>query len=302
MKRIICVFLSLCFFISLFGTNCISAIADDNNGDKCDYDESIYVKGQTLVSKDGKYNYFIGEDDKIYIDSLNFNGTFKMVDTVDGFHIDSYSNFKLNDNFSKIIIPKKCEKYLENEEVRFSGLKKIKTVVIEEGIEYIPDFLFNCDENINKIYFPSTLKRIGLAAFYGIGDAKIYFNGTEKQYNKIKSDGCNHIHQYVVFNDNTVYNSSISGMTFGSYHSGKKSITLSAYDMNKSYTFEIQLSQDKNFKKNVKKFTVKNKKSFKKTFTGLKSKTKYYFRIKIYYKKKGITYYNYWSTLSEKTK
>lgn len=288
MKKVFSLFLSLLFVFSVFNMNCINAFAGDN----------ITVKADNIVSKDGKYTYFISTDDKVYIEKLNFGKTFKIIDSIDGHPIYSYEFFDFSDKFEKVILTPNCQKYIDKNQINFAGDENIKKLVVDEGITTISECMFiNCT-NLNAIYLPSTIKHIEKGAFYGTninGKQKVYYNGNEKQYKKIKFDDCTLLDYYVSFNDKTVYNCLIGGMTFGSYASAKNSITLRAYDMKKSYTFDVQLSTDKNFKKINKRYKFTNKKSLNKTFTGLKPKTKYYWQIKISYKKKGITYYSYWN-------
>ena len=67
--------------------------------------------------------------------------------------------------------------------------------------------------------------------------------------------------------------------------------------------YQIQLATDKKFKKNKKTVTVKNKKATKKTVKKLKSKKKYYVRVRAYKTQNGKRTYSSWSkTKSFKTK
>lgn len=59
--------------------------------------------------------------------------------------------------------------------------------------------------------------------------------------------------------------------------------------------YQIQIASDKNFKKIVKKQTVSNKKISSKTIKGLKSKKKYWVRIRGYYVKNHKTSTGKWS-------
>ncbi|MDO4363151.1 MAG: fibronectin type III domain-containing protein [Clostridia bacterium] len=67
--------------------------------------------------------------------------------------------------------------------------------------------------------------------------------------------------------------------------------------------YQIQLATDKKFKKNKKTVTVTNKKATKKTVKKLKSKKKYYVRVRAYKTQNGKRTYSSWSkTKSFKTK
>jgi hypothetical protein len=59
--------------------------------------------------------------------------------------------------------------------------------------------------------------------------------------------------------------------------------------------YQIQLSTDKNFSKNVKKATVAGYKKTSKKISGLKSGKKYYVRIRTYKKTGGTNLYSDWS-------
>lgn len=63
--------------------------------------------------------------------------------------------------------------------------------------------------------------------------------------------------------------------------------------------YQIQISTSKNFKSGVKKATIKKNSTTSKTFTKLKSNSKYYMRIRAYKKiNKKTTYYGPWSQTS----
>lgn len=83
----------------------------------------------------------------------------------------------------------------------------------------------------------------------------------------------------------------------------KKGVVV-AWDAAKNVTgYQLQLATDKKFKKNKKTITVTNKKVTKKTVKKLKSKKKYYVRVRAYKKQNGKRTYSSWSkTKSFKTK
>ena len=92
--------------------------------------------------------------------------------------------------------------------------------------------------------------------------------------------------------DNTLKKTKIS-----SIKAGKKSLTVSwkkqAAGGIKGY--ELQYSTDKNFKTNVKSVSINKTKTTSKTIKKLKSKTKYYVRIRTYKKSGGEKVYSNWS-------
>ena len=63
---------------------------------------------------------------------------------------------------------------------------------------------------------------------------------------------------------------------------------------------QIQYSRDKNFRKGVKKKLVSAKKTSYK-IKGLKSKKKYYFRVRFYKKVNGRKQYSAWSAVKKVT-
>lgn len=64
--------------------------------------------------------------------------------------------------------------------------------------------------------------------------------------------------------------------------------------------YEIQVSTDKKFKKQVKKITFSKKKALTRNIKGLKGNKKYYIRVRTYAKKQGKKYYSNWSTYKKK--
>lgn len=84
---------------------------------------------------------------------------------------------------------------------------------------------------------------------------------------------------------------------------GKKSIKVKWAKKDKQVTgYVIMCSTKKDFSSNVKKVKVK-KGTTKYTFKNLKSKKKYYVRVRTYKKAMGITYYSDWSSIMKiKTK
>ena len=80
--------------------------------------------------------------------------------------------------------------------------------------------------------------------------------------------------------------------------SKKKAITVKWKKASAYYNvtgYQIQLSLNKNFKKNTKTVTISKRKTASKTIKKLKSKKKYYVRIRSYYKSGSHGWYSAWS-------
>ena len=64
--------------------------------------------------------------------------------------------------------------------------------------------------------------------------------------------------------------------------------------------YQIMRATNSKFTKNKKTYTIKGYKNNSKTFTGLKSKKTYYFKIRTYKKIGDKTYYSKWSKYMKK--
>ena len=82
----------------------------------------------------------------------------------------------------------------------------------------------------------------------------------------------------------------------------KKKITLKWKKSLGAAGYEINLSTNKNFKKAVKKISIKSAKTLKKTITGLKGGKSYYVRIRGYKKVGKKTYYSDWTAFKKAVK
>ena len=69
----------------------------------------------------------------------------------------------------------------------------LKTVVMDEGIINIPDKAFYDCAYLESVSLPSTLKTIGMGAFYDTGLKHVYYNDTKEQWSKIDIDRTNHL-------------------------------------------------------------------------------------------------------------
>lgn len=75
----------------------------------------------------------------------------------------------------------------------------------------------------------------------------------------------------------------------------KKTITVQWKKLSGVTGYQVQAALDKKFKKGKKTYTVKKAKTTKKTIKKLKSKKKYYVRVRAYKTVKGKKYYGSWS-------
>ena len=83
----------------------------------------------------------------------------------------------------------------------------------------------------------------------------------------------------------------------------KKKITISWKKISKATGYQIQVATDKKFTKNKKSVTISKNKTISKTIKKLKSKKKYYVRIRTYRKVAGKKVYSSWSSVKNiKTK
>ena len=86
------------------------------------------------------------------------------------------------------------------------------------------------------------------------------------------------------------------GTTLKKLTAGKKKLTVKWKKQAAQTTgYEIQYSTNKNFKSGNKTVTVKGAKKASKVIKGLKSKKKYYLRIRTYKTVNGKKYYSSWS-------
>ena len=94
----------------------------------------------------------------------------------------------------------------------------------------------------------------------------------------------------------------VSSTSIKKLMNGKKSITVSIKKVNNVSGYQIQYSTSQSFK-TKKTVSLSNPKTVKKTIKNLKSKKKYYVRIRAYKKVSNKTYFSSWSkTKSVKTK
>lgn len=83
----------------------------------------------------------------------------------------------------------------------------------------------------------------------------------------------------------------------------KKKLTVKWKKISKATGYQVQVATDKKFKKNKKSVTISKNKTISKTIKKLKSKKKYYVRVRTYRKVGGKKVYSKWSSVKNiKTK
>lgn len=83
----------------------------------------------------------------------------------------------------------------------------------------------------------------------------------------------------------------------------KKKLTVNWKKVSKATGYQVQVATDKKFKKNKKSLTISKNKTISKTIKKLKSKKKYYVRVRTYRKVGGKKVYSSWSSVKNiKTK
>ena len=83
----------------------------------------------------------------------------------------------------------------------------------------------------------------------------------------------------------------------------KKKLTVKWKKISKATGYQVQVATDKKFKKNKKSVTISKNKTISKTIKKLKSKKKYYVRVRTYRKVGGKKVYSSWSSVKNiKTK
>lgn len=114
----------------------------------CVYGSSISVDAAAIrKSTDGKWQYTILDEDSKTVEIVTaYTTAISNKDVVIPANIDGYKVLGIGESV-------------------FKGNRKITSVTLETGIEYIGTACFNSCYSITKIVFPNTLKRIGTDAF-----------------------------------------------------------------------------------------------------------------------------------------
>ena len=104
--------------------------------------------------------------------------------------------------------------------------------------------------------------------------------------------------------DKYMKDSNISDKTkISKVNGAKKKITVKWKKISKATGYQVQVATDKKFKKNKKSVTISKNKTISTTIKKLKSKKKYYVRVRTYRKVGGKKVYSSWSSVKNvKTK
>ncbi len=217
-----------------------------------------------------------------------------------------------------------CNKVIdEREEIPAKGHKTVDESVKggfdKEGKVY--KYCSDCEEVIeNETLYPVTRTVLSLSNFYYDGKKKkpsVYLSTSDgyalsKDYytveypKDLKTPGKHKIKVKLKGKysgtKTLTYNIKLNYTYFTKYSYSTDYVKL-YWEKEKSISgYQLQYSTNKNFKKNVKKYRIKGAKNTIKKIGSLKSKKKYYFRIRTYKKIGEKTYYSAWSNrLSVKT-
>lgn len=190
-------------------------------------------------------------------------------------------------NITSISIPSSVKIIGDN---AFNSCSKLKSVVIPDGVKTIDKYAFVKCENLEWISLGKDIKNVNSNAFTMCSKLKnVYYNNTLSAFKKIKVDN-----KYGV-EDEFGYANIIYCVTKTSLVSEKKAVRVSWKKINGAAGYEIQLSPDKNFKKNVKTVEVKGNKNFSKKVDKLASKKTYYVRVRAYRGKGNNKEYYMWA-------
>lgn len=229
----------------------------------------------------------------------------------------------LPSGINTVIIP---DKVMEIEEMAFyqcSGLKSIsfprfvekigtyaffscpflETVSFEdEGYPcYIDNDAFSGCWNLKEVTIPTRVYRINSGAFDGC-DAltTVHYGGTRQQWEAIEGRGKPPI-DLVEFNYPIPQEIKANGTSIKDLKSAKKAVTVKwekqPAKINGSHItgYQIRVATNKKFTKNKKTVTVKGYKTVSKKIKNLKSKKRYYVKIRTYKSVGGEKYYSPWS-------
>ncbi|MBR2520597.1 MAG: leucine-rich repeat domain-containing protein [Oscillospiraceae bacterium] len=62
---------------------------------------------------------------------------------------------------------------------------EVETIVVEEGITAITEYLFSGTSNASEVYLPASLESIGKYAFYNNGVTDVYFAGSREEWQAV---------------------------------------------------------------------------------------------------------------------
>ena len=208
----------------------------------------------------------------------------------------------------------------------FSRCISLKTFSLPDGVSAIDSYTFNECYSLESVYIPKSVNKIKYGAFCMCSALKnIYYSGTKAEWEKIVKDyneNEDFLKATIHYNSksfessnngikpsesakpaattNASANKSIAttAAKIAKIKPGKKLIKLTWKKVSGVSGYQIQYSLKKNMKKSKKK-TVKGAKKTKVTIKKLKSKKKYYVRIRTYKVAGGKKIYSKWSKIKK---
>ena len=170
----------------------------------------------------------------------------------------------------------------------FMGCKNLKSFTVPEKMIYINAGLFENCKNLTKLIIPKSVVNIVNDAFLGCSKlTDIDYTGTKAQWKKVEisynpeqSDEI--FYAAIHCKDGIVEPSILRPTKIKSLNSSKKSVKLTWKKTDYIKGYQIQISTDSKFKKNVKSVKITKSTTTKTTISNLKSGKKYYVRIRTY--------------------
>lgn len=155
--------------------------------------------------------------------------------------------------------------------------------------------------SLKEVTIPSTVRFIGKGSFANCNILiTVYYGGTMSQWKGIRGDGKDSIN-YVWFDYPISQEIKTKGTSIKDLKSAKKAVTVKwkkqPAKINGSHItgYQIRLATNKKFTKNKKTVTVKGYKNVSKKIKNLKSKKRYYVKIRTYKSVGGDKCYSPWS-------
>lgn len=181
-----------------------------------------------------------------------------------------------------------------------SYTSNIKTVIVKSGVTTLTAGAFESMDKLQGVFLPKSLTSIKSVAFGETGNlTDVYWGGSMDAWNKFKGSISETGNASLLAA--TVHCLQPAKPSITKPKSGKKSITVKWKAQSENVSgFEVQYSKKKNFK-SAKKKTVNNAGATSKKIKKLKSKKKYYVRVRAFNKTELGKLYSSWSK-AKKTK